>query len=379
MSNAEPECVMHVLGDFRLAGAERFAANMLLHHDRSKYTPVGVCLYRKLGTSIEAELGGAGIEVHYLEKGERAGWEPVRKLRALFKQYRPVAVNTHMDGLQYAFFSMIQERVPARVHTLHNLAEKEGTNRGGRFFRWLAFKARIGGIAPVSIAREVQDSVKRFYGNIDSPLIMNGVPVARYQTPEGTGATWREANGFCPECPLLLHIGRFMSQKNHEMLLRSFARVVKEHPSAVLAMAGWGELEDQTRTLANELGLGESARFLGQRNDVPEMLAACDALLLPSHYEGNPLVVMEAMAAGRPVIATAVGGVPELIEHRVSGLLMPPGDEVAFAAAVTDLLTNQEKRLNMGLAARQRADERFDIRHTVKAYEALYERLREAR
>jgi glycosyltransferase involved in cell wall biosynthesis len=116
-------------------------------------------------------------------------------------------------------------------------------------------------------------------------------------------------------------------------------------------------------------------RFLGVRSDIPDLLRAADVFVFPSRWEGNPLSVMEAMAAGLPVVATAVGGVPELVEDGVSGILVPNEDHNALVGALQQLVQRADLRAQMAHAARRRAEERFDIRHTVAAYESLYESL----
>ncbi|HWT89344.1 MAG TPA: glycosyltransferase, partial [Candidatus Angelobacter sp.] len=115
--------------------------------------------------------------------------------------------------------------------------------------------------------------------------------------------------------------------------------------------------------------------FLGLRADIPEVLAACDVFVLSSEFEGNPLSVLEAMAAGLPTISTAVGGVPSLLENGTSGILVHSGDAEGFSKAMESLLLNRNLRQSMGVAAARRARERFDVANMVRAYEELYESL----
>jgi glycosyltransferase involved in cell wall biosynthesis len=124
--------------------------------------------------------------------------------------------------------------------------------------------------------------------------------------------------------------------------------------------------------LVRSLGISESVRFLGGRADVPAILNASDIFVLASAYEGNPLSVMEAMAAGLPPVCTAVGGVPELIQHEHTGLLVPPDDESALASALQRLIENSQLRSQLGQAAREYAQRHFDIAVMVKAYERFY-------
>ena len=121
--------------------------------------------------------------------------------------------------------------------------------------------------------------------------------------------------------------------------------------------------------------MASRVRFLGLRADIPEVLAACDVFVLSSEFEGNPLSVLEAMAAGLPTISTAVGGVPSLLEKGTSGILVHSGDAEGFSKAMESLLLNGNLRQSMGVAAARRARERFDVANMVRAYEAVYESL----
>jgi glycosyltransferase involved in cell wall biosynthesis len=133
-------------------------------------------------------------------------------------------------------------------------------------------------------------------------------------------------------------------------------------------------LKSKLERQISALSLQERVHLLGQRSDIPELLNAADVFVLSSDYEGNPLAVLEAMAAGKPMISTAVGGVPELVEGGC-GLLVPPQDIKALARAMRHLLESPEARKSMGEASARRAVERFDLRVMTEAYEDLYRRL----
>jgi glycosyltransferase involved in cell wall biosynthesis len=143
-------------------------------------------------------------------------------------------------------------------------------------------------------------------------------------------------------------------------------------PRTHLLIVGHGELRHDLERHIDALGLWEQVHVLGVRSDVPRLLNAADVFVLSSDWEGSPLSVMEAMAAGTPVVSTAVGGVPELIEEGESGLLVPPGDARALDGAMQYLLDNPDVRTSMGAASAKRAMEHFDLRVMTEAYEELY-------
>ena len=156
--------------------------------------------------------------------------------------------------------------------------------------------------------------------------------------------------------------------------MKPFAQVRSDAPLCLLLVGG-GELQDAVRAQVAGLGLQERVRFLGVRADVADILRASDVFVLSSRVEGNLMSVMEAMAAGLPVVSTAVGGVPELVREGVTGLLVPSEDAGALAQAMQALVDDPVRRQAMGAAARQHAVAHFDIRHTVRGYEQLYETL----
>jgi len=159
-----------------------------------------------------------------------------------------------------------------------------------------------------------------------------------------------------------LAAGRLVPQKDYPTLLRAFARAFDAHPTVRLLIAGEGPLRPTLEELADRLGLGDRVRFLGLRDGIADLLAACDALVLSSAHEGLPNVVMEAMAAARPVVATSVGGVPELVEPGVTGRLVPPADPAALGEAMAQVVAmGVEDLARMGAAGRQRVSERFSL------------------
>jgi glycosyltransferase involved in cell wall biosynthesis len=269
---------------------------------------------------------------------------------------------------------MIRYRTPARVYTVHSLAEKDVGLRTAPMVRALAFRYRLGGVVPVAVAEEVRATIQRVYGYLDPPLIPNGIPTDEYAPDANRRRRWRQRHGLEPEAIVLTHVGRFAPPKNHALLIEAFAQV-RTHTPLYLLLVGGGELEDAVRQQVVELGLQQRVRFLGVRADVPAILNASDLFVLSSRWEGNPLSVMEAMAAGLPVVSTAVGGVPDLVREGETGLLVPSGDAAALARALQALVDDPARREAMGAAARQHAIAHFDIRHTVRGYEQLYESL----
>ncbi|OYT68517.1 MAG: glycosyl transferase, partial [Armatimonadetes bacterium CP1_7O] len=307
-------------------------------------------------------LQESGVPLYYLYKTEgQADWQVYRRLDRLFHEYRPQVVHTHILGLNYAYPLMLKYRTPVRVHTIHSLAQREIGVRVGKWTRIVAFRYRIGGVVPVAIASEVARTIEQLYGYKNPPVIPNGIPIEEYVPNPEKRAQFRAAHGVEPNAIVIVHVGRFVALKNHALLLRAFAQLHSKQPLH-LWLVGDGELRPAMEQLTQELGLAERVRFWGLREDVADILNAADIFALPSQHEGNPMALMEAMAAGLPVVASRVGGIPELIAESETGILVEPNAEQSLIQALQSLTANAALRLQMGQAARQRASERFDIR-----------------
>ena len=183
---------------------------------------------------------------------------------------------------------------------------------------------------------------------------------------------WRRENGVAADALVFAHVGRFMAQKNHLDLVAAFQQVASADPRALLVLAGDGELRETVRARAASLGLEGAVRFLGLRDDVPELLGAADAFVLSSAWEGLPIAVLEAMAAGLPVVATAVGGVPELVRSGETGWLVAPGAPAALGAAMLALSRDLAAARAMGECGARLVRGRHTVEGMVTGYAALY-------
>jgi glycosyltransferase involved in cell wall biosynthesis len=202
-------------------------------------------------------------------------------------------------------------------------------------------------------------------------FLPNGVPAS----PPPDGHDVREELGIPSDVPVIGTVGVMRPQKAHHLLLRAAAQLLDRWPNIQVLFAGDG-LERQTlEGLARELGIQRTVRFLGHRTDVPDILRALDVAVCCSDFEGSPLAVMEYMDAALPVVSTAVGGVPDLIEPGVHGLLVPAGDSTAIAGAVAELLQDPERARAMGVRGRERRRSEFDIDVLVRRLEDLYRQL----
>lgn len=187
----------------------------------------------------------------------------------------------------------------------------------------------------------------------------------------GENATARAALGLGNERMILL-LGRLAREKGHASFLEALRLLGSRNPSIVAMFAGIGPLENELRGICNAMQLNEHVRFLGYRTDLQRLLAAADLVVLPSISEGLPLVAVEALAAARPIVATATGGTPEVVIDDQTGLLVPPQDPSALADAMHRVLTDQELACRLGANGRRFVEQHFDVRMQIERTMTLY-------
>lgn len=206
-----------------------------------------------------------------------------------------------------------------------------------------------------------------------------GVRPERYESPPERRAQVRAELGLPLDAPVALAIGRLNDQKRFDLLLDCFREVRREVPDAHLVIAGTGKLQARLTDQRDRLGLQSCAHLVGFRRDVSALLAASDALVMSSDDEGLPMVVLEAMAASRAVVATAVGSIDEQVVEGVTGFLVPRRDVPALRLRVVDVLRDRELAVRMGQAARERVLREFPLSLCVQRTEECLTALRDAR
>jgi len=363
--------VVHIVPMLSPGGAERVAVHIVRGLNSRRYEPAVISFTGRLGCDLDYLLEDAGIEVRYLGKRPGFDYRMYYRLPPVLNELKPDIVHTHLHVFRYALPFLPLRKKASVLHTVHNLAEREIEPP----LRWLQRYALKHGVVPVAVAEEVADSLRRLYGIQRCRVIANGIPTDGYAKPQIPRKEWRAREGFGEKDVLFVCVARFSTQKNHALLLNAFARGPACDPNAHLVLVGEGILQKSLETQAKSLGIDRQAHFLGLRTEIPDVLGAMDVFVLSSDYEGNPLSVMEAMAAGLPIVSTAAGGVPNLLENGKEGLIVQPGDVDGLSSAMTFLSGNRELRQFLGGAAARRAKEKFDVSKMVQAYEELYESL----
>jgi glycosyltransferase involved in cell wall biosynthesis len=341
--------VLEVLATLKRAGAERTAVTLASGLDRTRFETEVVSLYDPFPEGFEPVLAAAGVHVHHL--GKHRGFDPriYPRLLQVVRRFRPHLVHTHSYVLRYAW---PVSHAPL-VHTVHNLPARE-LDAFGRALHRIAIRR---GARSIAISREVARGFRVLYGREPDAIIPNGVDLSPSRSD------WRMEHGLTPDDILIVSAARLDPQKNPLLLIDA----LPADPRCHLILAGDGELRDAVQRRA-----GPRVHPIGVRADIPDLLAAADLFALASDYEGLPVAVIEAMAAGLPVVATAVGGVPELVEHNVTGLLVPARDRTALSAALLKLVCDARLRRAFGDRARERAS-RFSAGVMIERYAEFFE------
>ncbi len=360
--------VLQVVPDFCVAGAQVMVCHLMTHLDSRRFHVGAVSLCGRSGTWLERQLDAAGFSVCYL--GKRTGFDPRRivQLDAFVRRFRPDVVHTHLHTLPYALSSLLRRYPRAAVHTLHTV------DRCAALPRLFVHAVLSQGVTPVAVCRSVAESARPWFADRPVVTILNGIPLDAYVPSPVHRSSRLSRNRSSPAPVVFACVAGMRPEKNHALLIDAFLTAFSGGDRAGLLLVGDGPLRGG---LMDQVGDGRShpIAFLGPRADVPDILNAADVFVLASEREGAPLSVMEAMAMGKPVIATAVGGVPELVMHRATGLLIAPGSRSDLVRAMRSLANDPRARKAMGRRARVHALANFSARRMASSYAALYTRL----
>jgi len=359
--------ILYFITDLDIGGAEQLLFLTLKNLNRQKYKPTVCCLY---GGELVREIEKLDIEVIDLNTRSKFDLRSLFKLRNLFKKEKFDIVHTHLFhanvvGRIVAYVC----RVPIVISTLHYAFSYNG--KFGIFLE--RFTSRLADRIIV-----VSNAVKKFCINEIGisedrlQLIYNGIDIDIIKNSLSYSPTLKEQmslnNHFIIGC-----IGRFEEVKGHRYLLQAVAETMKNYSRIKVLLVGSGSLKSNLKKMANELGISEATIFLDKRRDIVQILDSIDLYVMPSLQEGLSITLLEALAMGKPVIATAVGGNPEVIVDGESGLLIPAKDYRALSGAIISLLNNRQKAKQLGLKAMERVSKEFDIKKAVQKIESLYE------
>lgn len=323
------------------------------------------------GGPLQADFESLGIPVFTLDM-RRGVPDPrgIVRLVHLLRRDCPAVLHTHMVHANLlGRICRAFAPVPVVVSTAHNM------NEGGRWREW-AYRATD---SLADLTTNVSEAAAARYIRIGAvparklKMVPNGVQLEDFRPNAGSRATLRAEIGMGHQF-VWLAVGRLDTPKDYPNLLTAMARLRKEHH--VLLIAGDGPLRQPIERLAVELGISEKVRFLSIRKDIPQLMAAADAYVMSSAWEGLPMVLLEAAASALPIVTTAVGGNNEIVHDEVNGFLVPASNSEALAGAMQRMEhLPSESRLSMGLAGRDHVAKHYSLSAVVDQWEEIYRSL----
>jgi glycosyltransferase involved in cell wall biosynthesis len=370
--------VAYVIGTLDRGGAEGQLVALASGLDRQRFEPAVYCL--SASGALAPDLVGGGVPVRSFGlRGLRLWRNPVAVARALrglvgaLRRDRPDLVHGLLfHGYVFGAVAGRLAGIPVVVASRRSLSHFK---RGKPHYRLAERVANRLTDLVIANSEAVRADVLRSEGLAPERVVVihNGVPVERFDRPRDEELRRRLAIDKASR--VVVVVANFLLYKGHEVFLDAWARVVARAPDAVALLVGDGPARGEIEARAAAAGLTGSLRFLGSRLDVPDVLALADVLVHPSFEEGFCNAILEAMAAGKPVVATDVGGNPEAVVPGTTGLLVPAGDGAALAQALTSLLDRPEQLQALGRAGRCRVAEQFGLSVMVRRYESVYDRL----
>lgn len=376
MPGRPPPLVAHILHRFDTGGLENGVVNLINHMPVDAYRHVIIALTEV--TDFRLRLRRPDVDCVALHKPPGHGARLYPRLWRLLRQLRPAIVHTRNLAALEMQPAAWAAGVRGRVHGEHgrDVEDLDGLSvRHQRIRRLYApFVQRH-----IALSRDLQGYLVQRVGIAPGRIVQiyNGVDAERFHPAPGGGRD-RSGMPFSGAHVVFGTVGRMQTVKHQVLLARAFVRLLQRNPAAAdrarLCLLGDGPLRPAVQAVLDEAGMADLAWLPGERSDVPALMRAMDVFVLPSLAEGISNTILEAMASGLPVVATAVGGNPELVEHQQSGLLVPSDDVEGMCDAMQQLLLHEQQRQGFGSAARAEVERRFSLGAMVRAYQAVYDR-----
>lgn len=365
--------VAHLIHSMAYGGVETALINWCKTFDPEKVEVYLICFANPGGTElpfIEA-ANRVGLKVDTIPwSRNKPIWQAARRTSKLLIECKIELLHCHNT---YANIVGLIAAKLNKVHTLTTIYVWSGYGLKRRILQWidvqlLRFFDQI--TAHCESARDA--TIQRGIDAKQIQLLTCGFTERVVHMSSADRESERSKMGVASEDIVLIKVARFWPEKRHDVLLQAFQLLLKQHLNFRLWIPGVGPLQYQTMALAKELGINDRCHFLGFRNDLPELLALADIQIHSSDEEGVPLAILSGMAAGKPIVSTSVGGIPEVIKHGISGILVQASQPQLLADAVFSVSQDSQLQSRLGLAAQQFIKTEYSLSAATSKVEQLY-------
>lgn len=370
--------VVHLIAGDQWAGIEAQTTNLLADLVRRPDVAPAAAVFHD--GRLLRELARLGVPVELIDQRRLGPAGCVARIARLLRRHDAAVVHTHRyreNTLGALACGLLLRRRPRQVVTVHGLPEPF---RGWRRLKMELYRtletAALRAAQPtlIAVSREMQFTLQGRYPACHTIYLPNGIDPAHLK-PARDPSLMRWDLKLSRRAPVIAMIGRLAPVKGADLFLWAAHRMLRPRPDLRFLVIGDGPERSRLEAQARELGLDGSLQFLGHRDDLPDLLQIVDVLLMPSRHEGMPMSLLEALALGKPVVAAAVGGIPEVIRDQEQGLLVAPENPVQLADACLALLAQPARARELGAQARQRVLRDFSSTRTAANVAALYGRL----
>jgi len=352
--------VLQIVGNAIVGGMENYVVRLVERLPRERY---GISVLAPFESPFTDRLREFGADVFITQVTDEPSWQSIQLASALIQSRAVDVIQSHLPNAHV--LAALAGRLTGRpvLATVH-----------GRAMTTLDIEVqRLAGTHLAVVCR--QSFFQALGVGIDPRLVHfvpNGVDVERFRPQHSRSGALRTRFAIDAEAPLVGFVGRLSAEKGPDLFLRAALSIRAQRPDAHFVLVGEGAMLKQLQVFASRFGIADAVHFAGSQDDMPAVFNELDVVVSSSLSEAMPLAVMEAMASGVPVVACKVGGIPDLVEHGVTGWLAPEGDYDELATRVVDLIVDDALRAAVGKAARARAVGRFALEQSVDATARLF-------
>lgn len=371
-----PLRVLFLIDSLGHGGAEHLLAAYLRHFPDLNVTAEVCALQERSGNPLAEPIRRLGVPVHTLGVTRLRQRDAYPRVGRAVDAAKPDLIHAQLEFATILGGLAAHRRSIPMISTLHTIGKPDPLTREALRFGLEAWALRRFTDRVVAVSEFARRQYLTDLGLSDDRVVTihNGIEIGRFQSTPDVGTAARSDLGIPPDVPLAVTVAVLRPPKGIDDMLAAMPEVLECQPDLHYLIVGEGPARHDLERLVSEHGLDERVIFAGNRSDVPRMLAAADVFVLPSHTEALPTAVAEAMAAGLPVVATRVGGIPEMVDRK-TGILVEPGDQHGLALAVGDILAEPDRGRELGERGAQRAEQDFDIRRQTRRLVDEYRQL----